>query len=57
MTVHRVVVLQTIELVVQSKIQDITYPKIKAVISLASAEMTKSKVTTKLRDAKETKLK
>ncbi|XP_062848509.1 maestro heat-like repeat-containing protein family member 1 isoform X2 [Trichomycterus rosablanca] len=42
-TGHRVVVLQTIELVVKSKIDDITYPKIKAVISLASAEMTKSK--------------
>ncbi|KAF4088237.1 hypothetical protein AMELA_G00080220 [Ameiurus melas] len=41
--VHRVVVLQTIELVVKSKIEDITYPKIKTTISLASDEMTRSK--------------
>ncbi|XP_056618249.1 maestro heat-like repeat-containing protein family member 1 isoform X1 [Triplophysa dalaica] len=40
---HRVVVLQTIELVVKSRIDDITYPKIKNVIQLASDEMTKSK--------------
>ncbi|XP_052003052.1 maestro heat-like repeat-containing protein family member 1 [Xyrauchen texanus] len=40
---HRVVVLQTIELVVKSRIDDISYPKIKNVIQLASDEMTKSK--------------
>lgn len=38
------VVLQTIELVVKSRIDDISYPKIKNVIQLASDEMTKSKV-------------
>lgn len=41
---HRVVVLQTIELVVKSKIEDIGYTKIKTIISLASDEMTRSKV-------------
>ncbi|XP_053484925.1 maestro heat-like repeat-containing protein family member 1 isoform X2 [Ictalurus furcatus] len=41
--VHRVVVLQTIELVVKSKIEDISYPKIKTTISLASDEMTRSR--------------
>uniref|UniRef100_A0A8C2A8P6 Maestro heat-like repeat family member 1 n=1 Tax=Cyprinus carpio TaxID=7962 RepID=A0A8C2A8P6_CYPCA len=40
---HRVVVLQTIELVVKNRIDDISYPKIKSVIQLASDEMTKSK--------------
>lgn len=40
---HRVVVLQTIELVVKSKIDDISYLKIKSIISLASDEMTRSK--------------
>ncbi|KAG5856775.1 hypothetical protein ANANG_G00011450 [Anguilla anguilla] len=40
---HRVVILQTIELVVKSKIDDISYPKIKSIISLASDEMTRSK--------------
>ncbi|XP_041962834.1 maestro heat-like repeat-containing protein family member 1 isoform X1 [Alosa sapidissima] len=40
---HRVVILQTIELVVKSKIDEISYPKIKSVISLASDEMTRSK--------------
>ncbi|XP_060777885.1 maestro heat-like repeat-containing protein family member 1 isoform X2 [Neoarius graeffei] len=40
---HRVVVLQTIELVVKSKLEDISYPKIKTTISLASDEMTRSK--------------
>lgn len=38
------VVLQTIELVVKSKIEDISYPKIKTTISLASDEMTRSRV-------------
>uniref|UniRef100_A0AAR2IQV4 Maestro heat-like repeat family member 1 n=1 Tax=Pygocentrus nattereri TaxID=42514 RepID=A0AAR2IQV4_PYGNA len=42
-TGHRVVVLQTIELVVKSKIDDISYIKIKSIISLASDEMTRSK--------------
>lgn len=41
---HRVVILQTIELVVKSKIDEISYPRIKSVISLASDEMTRSKV-------------
>ncbi|XP_062395570.1 maestro heat-like repeat-containing protein family member 1 isoform X2 [Sardina pilchardus] len=40
---HRVVILQTIELVVKSKIDEISYPKIKSTISLASDEMTRSK--------------
>ncbi|KAJ8354238.1 hypothetical protein SKAU_G00218050 [Synaphobranchus kaupii] len=40
---HRVVILQTIELVVRSKIDDISCPKIKSIISLASDEMTRSK--------------
>lgn len=40
---HREVVLQTIELVVKNKIDDISYPKIKTTISLASDEMTRSK--------------
>uniref|UniRef100_A0A8C1M4U7 Maestro heat-like repeat-containing protein family member 1 n=1 Tax=Cyprinus carpio TaxID=7962 RepID=A0A8C1M4U7_CYPCA len=40
---HRVLILQTIELVVKSRIDDISYPKIKSVIQLASDEMTKSK--------------
>uniref|UniRef100_A0A4W4GLS8 Maestro heat-like repeat family member 1 n=1 Tax=Electrophorus electricus TaxID=8005 RepID=A0A4W4GLS8_ELEEL len=40
---HRVVVLQTIELVVKSKIDDISSPKIKSIITLASDEMTRSK--------------
>ncbi|XP_066539071.1 maestro heat-like repeat-containing protein family member 1 isoform X3 [Hoplias malabaricus] len=40
---HRVVVLQTIELVVKSKTDDISYPKIKSIITLASDEMTRSK--------------
>lgn len=40
---HRVVILQTIELVVESRIDNISYPKIKSVIHLASDEMTKSK--------------
>jgi len=42
------VVLQTIEMVVKSRIDDISYPKIKSVIHLASDEMTKSKVRTDL---------
>ncbi|XP_030638186.1 LOW QUALITY PROTEIN: maestro heat-like repeat-containing protein family member 1 [Chanos chanos] len=40
---HRVVILQTIELVVKSKIGEISGPKIKSIISLASDEMTRSK--------------
>ncbi|XP_035284058.1 maestro heat-like repeat-containing protein family member 1 [Anguilla anguilla] len=40
---HRVVLLQTIELVVKSKIGEISYPKIKSLIHLASEEMTRSK--------------
>ncbi|GAA6103654.1 maestro heat-like repeat-containing protein family member 1 isoform X1 [Tachysurus ichikawai] len=40
---HRVVVLKTIELVVKSKIEDISYTKIKTTITLASDEMTRSK--------------
>lgn len=41
---HRVVILQTIELIVKTKIDDISYLKIKSIISLASDEMTRSKV-------------
>ncbi|XP_036821777.1 maestro heat-like repeat-containing protein family member 1 isoform X1 [Oncorhynchus mykiss] len=40
---HRVVILQTIELIVKTKIDDISYLKIKSIISLASDEMTRSK--------------
>lgn len=40
---HRVIILQTIEMVVKSKIDDISIPKIKSTISLASGEMTRSK--------------
>lgn len=42
-TSHRVVILQTIELVVKSKIDEVSYPKIKSIITLASEEMTRSK--------------
>ena len=41
---HRVVILQTIELIVGSKIEQINFPRIKSIISLASDEMTRSKV-------------
>lgn len=41
---HRVVILQTIELVVGSRIEIISYPRIRSVITLASDEMTRSKV-------------
>ncbi|KAJ8415756.1 hypothetical protein AAFF_G00403130 [Aldrovandia affinis] len=40
---HRVVILQTIELIVKVKIDEISSPKIKSIISLASDEMTRSK--------------
>lgn len=40
---HRVVILRTIELIVDSKIEDINSNKIKSIISLASDEMTRSK--------------
>uniref|UniRef100_A0A667XV77 Maestro heat-like repeat family member 1 n=1 Tax=Myripristis murdjan TaxID=586833 RepID=A0A667XV77_9TELE len=40
---HRVVILQTIELIVGSRIEEISYPRIKSIISLASDEMTRSK--------------
>ncbi|XP_072316120.1 maestro heat-like repeat-containing protein family member 1 isoform X2 [Eucyclogobius newberryi] len=40
---HRVVVLRTIELIVDSKIEEISSNKIKSIISLASDEMTRSK--------------
>lgn len=40
---HRVVILQTIELVVGSRIENISYPRIKSIITLASDEMTRSK--------------
>ncbi|KAJ3597626.1 hypothetical protein NHX12_001144, partial [Muraenolepis orangiensis] len=42
-TSHRVVILQTIELIVTSRIEDISYTRIKSIISLASDEMTRSK--------------
>ncbi|XP_028985036.1 maestro heat-like repeat-containing protein family member 1 isoform X2 [Betta splendens] len=40
---HRVVILQTIELIVSCRIEEISSPKIKSIISLASDEMTRSK--------------
>uniref|UniRef100_A0A3B5BK37 Maestro heat like repeat family member 1 n=1 Tax=Stegastes partitus TaxID=144197 RepID=A0A3B5BK37_9TELE len=40
---HRVVILQTIELIVGCRIEDISSPRIKSIISLASDEMTRSK--------------
>ncbi|KAM9852658.1 maestro heat-like repeat-containing protein family member 1 [Aulostomus maculatus] len=40
---HRVVILQTIELIVGCRIEAISYPRIKSIISLASDEMTRSK--------------
>ncbi|XP_041649053.1 maestro heat-like repeat-containing protein family member 1 [Cheilinus undulatus] len=40
---HRVVILQTIELIVGCRIEEISYPRIKSIISLASEEMTRSK--------------
>uniref|UniRef100_A0A3Q1F5A5 Maestro heat-like repeat family member 1 n=1 Tax=Acanthochromis polyacanthus TaxID=80966 RepID=A0A3Q1F5A5_9TELE len=40
---HRVVILQTIELVVGCRIEEISAPRIKSIISLASDEMTRSK--------------
>ncbi|XP_031729629.1 maestro heat-like repeat-containing protein family member 1 isoform X1 [Anarrhichthys ocellatus] len=40
---HRVVILQTIELVVGCRIEEISSPRIKSIISLASDEMTRSK--------------
>lgn len=41
---HRVVVLQTMELIISSRIEDIGSEQIKSIISLASDEMTRSKV-------------
>ncbi|XP_010785898.1 maestro heat-like repeat-containing protein family member 1 [Notothenia coriiceps] len=40
---HRVVILQTIELIVGCRIEEISNPRIKSIISLASDEMTRSK--------------
>ncbi|XP_039973660.1 maestro heat-like repeat-containing protein family member 1 isoform X1 [Xiphias gladius] len=40
---HRVVILQTIELIAGCRIEEITSPRIKSIISLASDEMTRSK--------------
>uniref|UniRef100_A0A1A8FIU1 Maestro heat-like repeat family member 1 n=2 Tax=Nothobranchius korthausae TaxID=1143690 RepID=A0A1A8FIU1_9TELE len=40
---HRVVILQTIELVVGCRIEELNVPRIKSLISLASEEMTRSK--------------
>jgi hypothetical protein len=39
-----VVILQTIELIAADRLEDIGYPRIKSIISLASDEMTRSKV-------------
>uniref|UniRef100_A0A3B3CBG5 Maestro heat-like repeat family member 1 n=1 Tax=Oryzias melastigma TaxID=30732 RepID=A0A3B3CBG5_ORYME len=41
--IHRVVILQTIELIVSTRIEDINASRIKSIISLASDEMTRSK--------------
>ncbi|CAL8337909.1 unnamed protein product [Gadus morhua 'NCC'] len=43
---HRVVILQTIELIAADRLEDIGYPRIKSIISLASDEMTRSKEVT-----------
>uniref|UniRef100_A0A665TFB9 Maestro heat-like repeat family member 1 n=1 Tax=Echeneis naucrates TaxID=173247 RepID=A0A665TFB9_ECHNA len=40
---HRVVILQTIELIAGCSIEEISSPRIKSIISLASEEMTRSK--------------
>ncbi|XP_058503899.1 maestro heat-like repeat-containing protein family member 1 isoform X3 [Solea solea] len=40
---HRVVILQTIELIAGCRIEEISSPRIKSIISLASDEMTRSK--------------
>ncbi|XP_053737649.1 maestro heat-like repeat-containing protein family member 1 isoform X2 [Synchiropus splendidus] len=40
---HRVVILRTIELIVECRIESISYARIKNIISLASDEMTRSK--------------
>ncbi|KAK2844253.1 hypothetical protein Q5P01_010912 [Channa striata] len=40
---HRVVILQTIEMIVSCKIEEVSFPRIKSIISLASDEMTRSK--------------
>ncbi|XP_047455118.1 maestro heat-like repeat-containing protein family member 1 isoform X1 [Mugil cephalus] len=40
---HRVVILQTIELIVRCRIDDISSNRVKSIISLASDEMTRSK--------------
>ncbi|XP_032414412.1 maestro heat-like repeat-containing protein family member 1 isoform X2 [Xiphophorus hellerii] len=40
---HRVVILQTIELIVGCRIEEVSAPRIKSIISLASEEMTRSK--------------
>lgn len=45
---HRVVILQTIELVADYRTEDISSPRIKSIISLASDEMTRTKVKNKL---------
>uniref|UniRef100_A0A8C7X9D7 Maestro heat-like repeat family member 1 n=1 Tax=Oryzias sinensis TaxID=183150 RepID=A0A8C7X9D7_9TELE len=42
--IHRVVILQTIELIVSTRIEDVSASRIKSIISLASDEMTRSKV-------------
>uniref|UniRef100_A0A8C7X9H7 Maestro heat-like repeat family member 1 n=1 Tax=Oryzias sinensis TaxID=183150 RepID=A0A8C7X9H7_9TELE len=41
--IHRVVILQTIELIVSTRIEDVSASRIKSIISLASDEMTRSK--------------
>ncbi|XP_068179896.1 maestro heat-like repeat-containing protein family member 1 isoform X2 [Antennarius striatus] len=43
MVTHRVVILQTIELIIECRIEKVSYPRIKSIISLASDEMTRSK--------------
>ncbi|XP_061806331.1 maestro heat-like repeat-containing protein family member 1 isoform X1 [Nerophis lumbriciformis] len=40
---HRVIILQTIEMIVGNRIDAVPYPRIKSIISLASDEMTRSK--------------
>ncbi|XP_068612025.1 maestro heat-like repeat-containing protein family member 1 [Brachionichthys hirsutus] len=43
MVTHRVVILQTIDLIIECRIDKVSYPMIKSIISLASDEMTRSK--------------
>ncbi|KAL4629859.1 maestro heat-like repeat-containing protein family member 1, partial [Arapaima gigas] len=43
LTAHRIALLEIVELVLRSKLDEISYPIVKSVVSLASDEMTRSK--------------